>query len=257
MRGCCGIWTGSHRIACPLESTVADGTDPQCPQCAAADRGRALARDAIADDGRAYCLYLAWFGPGLLKVGLTAAERGQDRLLEQGAITHTLLAEGRYPVIRAAEQSVSAAGLARERIPARAKSAAWWNLPAADARLNEVTAAREAIVAHLTHPGAVLIPDGPVIDQAAAFGLGLDLPRSWAEVTAVDSGACLAGEVTLVAGRQLLLSTRHGYVLVDMRRVAGWPFTPTAGDGEPADRGLTTVARTRPRNPDGTQSALF
>jgi hypothetical protein len=35
-RGCCGIWTGSHRIACPLNSSLEDGTDPQCTACAAA-----------------------------------------------------------------------------------------------------------------------------------------------------------------------------------------------------------------------------
>jgi hypothetical protein len=118
-------------------------------------------------------------------------------------------------------------------------------------------AARAAIAADLTCPASALRPDGPVIDQAAAFGLGQDVPGSWAEVTAITNGACLAGEVILIAGRQLLLSTRHGHVLVDMRRVAGWPFTPATGDGGPVGGGLTTVTQTRPRDPDGTQSALF
>src|ERR1700678_1140170 len=76
-------------------------TDAQCPACAAADRGRQIARDtALGDDDRDYLLYLAWFGPSLVKIGLPAADRGRDRLLEQGAITFTPLATGPYTPIR-------------------------------------------------------------------------------------------------------------------------------------------------------------
>jgi hypothetical protein len=104
---------------------LTDSTNPQCAACAAADRGRALARDAISgDDGRTYHLYLAWSGPGLVKVGLTAADRGWDRLLEQGAITCTLLATGPYLPIRQAELRIAGTQLARERISSRAKAAA-------------------------------------------------------------------------------------------------------------------------------------
>ncbi|HEX9540452.1 MAG TPA: DUF2797 domain-containing protein [Streptosporangiaceae bacterium] len=257
-RGCCGIWTGSHRIACPLNSALEDGTDPQCAACAAADRGKALARDAITDDGRTYGLYLAWFGPGLLKIGLTAAERGRDRLLEQGAIAYTMLAAGPYPGIRYAERLISASGLARERIPAHAKSTAWWALPAAAGRSTEITVTRARITGQMTWPASVEETSGPVVDQAGDFGLDRAFPSSWDEVTAVTGGARPAGKVIAIVGRQILLDTSPGHLLIDMRRVAGWSFTSGAvPDARPAATGLTTTTRTRPKELDDSQHTLF
>jgi Protein of unknown function (DUF2797) len=258
IRICCGIWAGSRRISCPMSAELPDSTDPQCPACAAADRGKALARDAIPDDGRTYGLYLAWFGPGLLKIGLTAASRGRDRLLEQGAITYTLLAAGRYPVIRRAERLIAAAGLARERIPARAKSAAWWDLPSLADRAAALTAGRAQITGQVTWPGGLEQAPGPVIDQAADFGLDQAPPGSWDEVTAVTGGARLAGELTAIIGRQLLLRTATRSLLIDMRRVAGWAFTASAaGDTGLAAAGLPVTPRTRPKEPHDDQRTLF
>jgi hypothetical protein len=72
-------------------------TRSQCDPCESADPGTMLARNATLDDGREYALYLAWFGPDLTKVGLTATERGTDRLAEQGALAFTWLARSRLP----------------------------------------------------------------------------------------------------------------------------------------------------------------
>jgi Protein of unknown function (DUF2797) len=128
-RRCVGIWSGTERLSCPAATPIPSGTDAQCSACASGDRGRALARDAtLGDDDRTYALYLAWFGSDLIKVGLTATDRGRDRLLEQGAITATLLGTGPYTPIRRAERTIAAAGLARERISPRAKAATWWDL---------------------------------------------------------------------------------------------------------------------------------
>lgn len=261
-RGCCGIWAGTRRLPCPLRSPLADSTSPQCRACAGADPGQALARDTAGDDGRDYRLYLAWFGPGLLKIGLTAADRGRDRLLEQGAITYALLAAGPYARIRRAEQLVSGAGLARERIPARARAAAWRDLPAPASRAAEVTAARTPICRELTRAGGLTETPGPVVDQAADFGLDHALPASWDEVTAITGPARLAGELTAVVGRQILLATAAGTLLVDMRRVAGWALAAgpaPAGDapGGEAHAGLTTVSRTPPEEAGDDQPALF
>jgi hypothetical protein len=257
-RRCCGIWAGSHRIACPLNAELQDSADPQCAACASADRGKALARDAITDDGRTYRLYLAWFGPGLLKVGLTAADRGRDRLLEQGAIAYTMLAAGRYPAIRHAERLIGAAGLARERIPARAKSTAWWMLPGIADRAAALIAARAQITERVAWPGGIKQAGDLVTDQAADFGLDQPLPSAWDEVTAVTGGARLAGKLIAMVGRRLLLATTTGSLLVDMRRIAGWTFTTSAPpDTRPAADGLTTIPRTRPKDPRDDQHTLF
>ena len=261
-RRCCGIWAGTGRIGCPLNSSLEGGTDPQCGACAAADPGKALARDAVTGDGRTFGLYLAWFGPGLLKIGLTAADRGRDRLLEQGAITYAMLAAGSYSGIRRAERIISGAGLARERIPARSKSTAWWSLPDAASRAADVTAARARISGQVTWPGGARETPGPVIDQAAGFGLDRALPAGWDEVTAITSGARLAGELIAVVGRQILLTTTGTPLLLDMRRIAGWGLaaSPPAGsasaESQSAD-GLTVISRTRPKEASDDQHTLF
>jgi hypothetical protein len=235
----------------------ASGTDAQCPACARTDRGRQIARDAaLGDDGREYRLYLAWFGPGLVKIGLTAADRGRDRLLEQGAITFSLLAAGPYVPIRQAERLIAATGLARERVTATAKTAAWQVLPPAAERAAQVTAAREQVTSHASWPGRVRPLPGDVTDQAGDFGLGHEPIGAYQEVTGISDGAVLAGRVRLVIGRDLLLTTPAGPLLVDMRRAAGWAIDPGTDAAAPI-AGLTLTARAPAQAPDDRQQALF
>lgn len=151
-----GAWTGTFRRPCPAAASVpAQGVDAQCGTCATADGGRQIARDAVlGDDGRQYLLYLAWFGPGLVKIGLTAADRGRDRLLEQAAIAFIPLAAGPYTPVRQAERAISASGLAAERINSRSKVTAWPRLPPLAGRAAQLTAARDRIAEHISWPGS-------------------------------------------------------------------------------------------------------
>ena len=232
-----------------------DGTDAQCQACAAGDRGRALARDAtLGDDGRTYALYLAWFGPDLIKVGLTAADRGRDRLLEQGAITATMLGTGPYTTIRRAERTIATAGLASERLRARTKANAWWRLPEHADRIRHVTDARAAILAKTPLPPDVTQTDSEIIDQATDFGLTQPVPDAYAEIRAVSDSAVLAGTVLAIIGRCLLLDSTGGPLLADMRRIAGWQLTSTSTE-TPA--GLDLIQRDRPRDDHEDQQPLF
>jgi len=256
-RRCIGIWAGGQRRPCPFAAPLpCAGTDPQCPACAAADPGRQLARNAVpGDPARTYQLYLAWFGPDLLKIGLTAADRGRNRLLEQGAIAFTLLAEGPYTAIRQLEQAVSARRLAPERVGTHAKAAAWWSLPAPGERAALLQAARDHVTREIAWPRQVRILPAAVTDQAGDFGLPSPFPRSYSEVTAIGARARLAGEVRCVIGRHLLLASGAGLLLVDARRASGRVFlsgTPAAPDG-----GLQVTERTRPWNLDADQQQLF
>jgi hypothetical protein len=71
-----------------------DSTDAQCPACTAGDRGRQIARDAaLGDDGRAYALYLAWFGPGS---NVPARSRGTSMPISLLASVRIVL--GRVPL---------------------------------------------------------------------------------------------------------------------------------------------------------------
>lgn len=255
-RQCTGAWTGTARRPCPASAQVpAAGADTQCPACASADRGRQIARDAaLGDDGREYLLYLAWFGPGLVKIGLTAADRGRDRLLEQAAIAFTPLAAGPYTPIRQAERLASAAGLAAERISARAKLTAWWRLPPPAERAAQLTAARDRIAAQVTWPGRVRLLPCAVTDQAADLGLNQP-PGGYTEITGFSDPATLAGQILLAAGRHLLLNTAHGPLLADMRHAAGRVIRPAAITALPS--GLSLTFRAPPREHDDRQSALF
>ena len=242
-RTCTGAWTGTARRPCPARTPIPQGTtNAQCPACAQADRGRQIARDAAADDGREYQLYLAWFGPGLLKVGLTAADRGRDRLLEQAAITFTMLAAGRYAPVRQAERLISATGLAAERISARAKTAAWQSLPPPAERAALLSAARAQLISGVPWPRQARLLPGQITDQAADFGLAGQPPWTWREVTGISDGAVLSGQVRLTAGRHLLLDSATGPLLCDMRRAAGWTIRPCPGSA-PAPAGLTLASR--------------
>lgn len=254
-RRCTGTWTGTNRRPCPAAAQIpAVGTDAQCPACAAADRGRQIASDtALGDDGREYLLYLAWFGPGLVKIGLTAADRGRDRLLEQGTITFTFLAAGPYTPIRQAERLAAATGLAAERISSQAKATAWWHLPPLGERTAQLTAARDRLAGHLTWPDrARLLPCTPT-DQAADFGLDQLMPGAYTQVTGLEDRAVLSGQILLVIGRHLLLDTGIGPLLADMRHATGWVIRPASPAAAPA--GLSLIMRTHPA--DDRQPSLF
>jgi hypothetical protein len=258
-RRCTGVWksrAGGRRI-CPFASQVpAAGFSSQCEAGAADDKGLQMARDtALGDDGREYLLYLAWFGPGLVKVGLTAADRGRDRLLDQGAIAFTPLASGPYIPIRQAERRTAASGLASERVSGRAKVAAWWTLPPAAERAALLAAARDQILSAVSWPGRVQVQPCSVTDQARDFGLDLFTPHDYDEVTSLSDGAVLAGQIRLVAGRYLILDTPGGLLLTDMRRAAGWTFR---AEGPAAQLGgLSLTTRTPPREHHDQTATLF
>lgn len=256
-RTCTGVWTGTARRPCPSGAAVeADSTDAQCAVCVRADKGRQIARDAAPDDGRQYLLYLAWFGSGLVKIGLTAAERGRDRLLEQGAISFAVLAAGPYGPIRHAEKAISSTGLAAERVTAKAKAAAWLRLPPPDKRVQALADARDEVTGVISWSGGINPRPGVVVDQARDFGLDTPLPGRWREVTAISDGAVVSGMIRAVIGRRVLLDTTEGLLLCDMRRVAGWTVRPVTDDIAPA--GLTLAAGPDPGGTDAhIQQAFF
>jgi hypothetical protein len=210
------------------------------------------------DEDREYLLYLAWFGPDLVKVGLTAAGRGRDRLLEQGAITFTMLAAGSYAPIRQAERLISAAGLARERVTARAKAAAWLSLPPPGKRAELLSASRAQVASCIPWPAGVRLLPGDVTDQAGDFGVDGPLRDCWREVTGLSDGAVLSGRIRVVIGRRLLLGTPAGPLLCDMRRPAGWTLCPVPDSTQPVPAGLTLAAGpAHGGHDDDRQQALF
>ncbi|RKE22864.1 uncharacterized protein DUF2797 [Streptomyces sp. TLI_171] len=252
-RRCTGAYTARGHRDCPHRATVEpEGTSSQCPSCQSADRGLQLARDRILDDGRSYRLYLAWFAPGLLKVGLTAEERGTVRLLEQAALTWTFLANGPLPAVRRAELALAHSKLARERIPAAAKYPAWWSLPEAAQRHAELTAARTRAHRLLADHPLTLLPDHPVTDQVELYGLTGGAPDHYQQIKALADGARLTGTLRRPIGGHLFLDPPDGPpLLLDTRLLSGWTLHPEDAD---TCAGLALLPRARPA---AEQDALF
>lgn len=238
-RVCVGVRrhvAGGSVRGCPFQARLpATGAGAQCDACAAADPGRMLARDATVDP-RPFRLYLACFGKGPLKVGISAAERGSERLLEQGALAFTWLAEGTHPTIRATEAAVSGAGIAVERRRRDSKPAGWWHPgTAAERRDTLLTAAQKAHSLGTWPTGAQpVLPT--VVDQLGLFGLGPaagpaagtgPLPRQLDDIDQLREGAHVVGRVRAVAGTEVLLDHADQTLVLGGRTLAGWPISPT------------------------------
>ncbi|WP_128435451.1 DUF2797 domain-containing protein [Streptomyces cyaneus] len=222
---------GARGHACPVRAVVPGrSTGARCEECARLDRAHSVAADTIADDPRPYHVYLAWFGPGMTKVGITALERGSARLLEQGAVCFSWLGVGPLMAARRTEELLRAALRVPDRIPYVDKRAVRSVLPrSADERSAEVED---------LHARALTLPGWPEslsrepcqpVDHAGVFGL-TDLPTAVGEVTELVAGGVVSGGLVAAAGPDLHLATDAGVVVVDTRLMTGWELVPAGGD---------------------------
>lgn len=244
--------TGARGNACPLRAEVpARATQARCPECARLDRAHSVAADAVPDDPRTYRVYLAWFGPGMSKVGITAEARGPARLLEQGAVVFTWLGRGPLMAARRTEELLRAALGVPDRIPYAHKRAVRAALPTgAEERAAEV---------EVLHARAVALPgwaeslerlDFEAVDHAGVFGLD-GLPAATAVVRELVDGGVVAGRLLAAAGPDLHLRTAgNGIVVVDTRLMTGWGLV-----GADAKAGVSVP--TADVRDGGTQSGLF
>ncbi len=146
---------GARGHACPVRASRAgaeygSAVRGVCAPGPGALRGRRHDRGTIR---RPYRVYLAWFGPGLVKVGITAYERGAARLLEQGAVCFSWLGRGPLMSARRTEELLRAALGVPDRIPYAHKRAVRAGLPGTEAE-------RAAEIAEL-HARAVALGGWP------------------------------------------------------------------------------------------------
>ncbi|MQS39456.1 DUF2797 domain-containing protein [Streptomyces katsurahamanus] len=234
---------GARGNACPLGAVVPGRvTQARCPECARLDRAHSVAADTIADDPRVYRVYLAWFGPGMTKAGITAEERGSARLLEQGAVAFSWLGRGPLMAARRTEEVLRSALGIPDRIPYADKRAVRAWLPAtAGERAAEIEALHGRALA-LDGWAQTLEPLGfDAVDHAGRFGLE-GLPPATAVVRELVHDGAVAGTLLAVAGPDLHLRTADGGIVVlDTRLMSGWSLVgadagagvsvPTAGLG--------------------------
>ncbi|MBY8843101.1 DUF2797 domain-containing protein [Streptomyces sp. SP2-10] len=240
---------GARGHACPVAVVVPGrSTGARCEECARLDRAHSVAADTIADDPRPYRLYLAWFGPGMVKVGITALERGPARLLEQGAVCFSWLGTGPLMAARRTEELLRAALRVPDRVPYAEKRAARSALPGTEAERAAEVRELHARAAALTGWPESLRPEPcHVVDHVRAFGLA-EAPAAFGEVVELVPGGAVRGELVAAAGPDLHLAVGgRGAVVLDTRLMTGWELLPP----EPAPAGCAFPVREFRREPDG------
>ncbi|MEU3844679.1 DUF2797 domain-containing protein [Streptomyces sp. NPDC028635] len=221
---------GARGHPCPGRTRVpARSTGARCEECARLERAHSVAADTLAGDPRPYHVYLAWFGPGLVKVGITAVERGAARLLEQGAVCFSWLGAGPLMAARRTEELLRSALGVPDRIAYAEKRAVRAWLPRAEEeRAAEVVALHARAVALGGWPESLAREPCRVTDHAEAFGLGR-LSAPLGEVRGLVAGGVVRGELVGAAGPDLHLRTPRGDVVLDTRLLPGWGLVPAPG----------------------------
>jgi hypothetical protein len=194
-----------------------------------------VAADTLADDPRPYRVYLAWFGPGMLKVGITAEERGSARLLEQGAVCFSWLGTGPLMAARRTEELLRAALGVPDRIPYADKRAVRARLPGARAeRAAEITELHARAVMLGGWPESLTPAPCRPVDHLDVFGLtGLVTDAGTGSPTTVQvrelvAGGAVGGRLVAAAGPDLHLEAAGGVVVLDTRLMTGWELVPSA-----------------------------
>ncbi|MFF2201113.1 DUF2797 domain-containing protein [Streptomyces sp. NPDC058145] len=241
---------GARGNACPVAAGVPGRSrGARCEECARLDRAHSVAADTLADDPRPYRVYLAWFGPGMVKVGITAVERGPARLLEQGAVCFAWLGAGPLMAARRTEELLRAALRVPDRIPYADKRAVRAALPGTVAeRAAEVSELHARAAALTGWPESLSREPCRVVDHVERFGL-LGAAAAAGDVVELVPGGAVSGELVAAAGPDLHLAVggRRGVVVLDTRLMTGWEVVPRSSDvGE-----LGFPVREFAREPDG------
>ncbi|WP_432057389.1 DUF2797 domain-containing protein [Streptomyces sp. bgisy022] len=249
---------GARGHRCPRGAAVpARSTGARCEECARLDRAHSVAADALADDPRPYRVYVAWFGPGMVKVGITAVARGPARLLEQGAVCFSWLGTGPLMAARRTEELLRAALRVPDRVPYAAKRAVRGALPA-----TEEERAAELADLHGRASGLAGWPESldrepfRPVDHAGVFGLP-GTPGAVGEVTELVAGGAVAGALVAAAGPDLHLvpADGAGAVVLDTRLLAGWGLVP--GGGRAFDVPVRELRGNGTREGASVQDGLF
>lgn len=226
---------GARGNACPVAAPVPErSTGARCAECGRLDRAHSVAADTIPDDPRTYRVYLAWFGAGMVKVGITAEERGAARLREQGAVVFSWLGRGPLMAARRAEEVLRAALGVPDRIAYARKRAVRAQLPGAGERAGEVAElyGRAVALDGRGWPEALERLPFEAVDHAALFGIDTAAGAAKA-VTGLVDGGVVVGRLVAAAGPDLHLDAgADGVVVVDTRLMTGWALAAAgAGSG--------------------------
>lgn len=224
---------GARGNGCPVGAVVPGRrTQARCGECARLDRLHSVAADGAVDDPRVYRVYLAWFGCGLVKVGITREERGSARLMEQGAVAFSWVGRGPLMAARRSEEVLRAALGVPDRVPYAVKRGVRARLPGVEERAGEVAALHARAVGVVGWPDSLERVACDVVDHGRVFGLE-GLPEARGVVSELVDGGVVGGRLVAAAGPDLHLEgAGGGVVVVDTRLMGGWGFEAAQGVGE-------------------------
>ncbi|WP_033321516.1 DUF2797 domain-containing protein [Streptomyces yerevanensis] len=246
---------GARGNSCAVLAVVSGrSVGAQCEECARLERAHSVAADTVAGDPRPYHVYLAWFGSGMVKVGITAVERGEARLLEQGAVVFSWLGRGPLMAARRSEELLRTALGVPDRIAYDAKRAVRSALPEAVVRAGEVEALHAKAVGLGGWPESLERMPFVAVDHAGVFGLE-GLPPAVGAVSELVAGGVVTGELVAAAGPDLHLAGERGVVVLDTRLMKGWEVS-AVGQGETAGA-VTVPVRRFGGLQNGLQDGLF
>ncbi|MFK4224431.1 DUF2797 domain-containing protein [Streptomyces sp. NPDC019890] len=244
---------GARGNACPAGAVVAGrGTQARCAECARLDRAHSVAADTIADDPRTYRVYLAWFGPAMVKVGITAEQRGPARLLEQGAVAFSWVGRGPLMAARRTEELLRSALGVPDRIPYADKRAVRTALPGAAERAAELSELHRRATGLAGWAESLERLEFEAVDHGEMFGLD-GLPPATGVVRELVDGGVVAGRLLAAAGPDLHLRTAgERLVVLDTRLMTGWALV-----GADSAAGVTVPVVGLRTGPDSVQDGLF
>jgi hypothetical protein len=242
-RRCTGLWWDGRRVPCtaraPIDAAAKSG---QCDSCAAIARTRSVATDTVLDDPREFCVYLAHHG-SVVKVGITATERGRARLLEQGALSSMVLSAGTLLSARRCEALLTTALGVPQQVHTARKRGARLAPGTASARAAELLVVAEQAAGLDWPPGQTRTAAGPV-DHTPSYGLPDGGIIAEQGIDPLQTGATVNGEVVCRIGRDLYPSTLDGIVLLDTGLLQGWALD-RAEDDAPVTARMTPVTKPR------------
>ncbi|MFI8323636.1 DUF2797 domain-containing protein [Streptomyces sp. NPDC085529] len=214
---------GARGNACPVGAAVPGrSTGGLCPDCARLDRAHSVAADTFADDPRPYRVYLAWFGTGTVKVGITGEHRGDTRLREQGAVAFCWLGRGPLMAARRTEEVLRQALGVPDRVSYERKRALRVGLPDAGARAAEIEELYGRALGVGGWGDTLEALPFTAYDHGQLFGLGA-LPPLDGTVTELVEGGVVTGRVLAAAGPDLHLRDPGGrHLVLDGRLLGGW-----------------------------------
>lgn len=214
---------GARGNPCPVAAAVpARGPQARCAECARLDRAHSVAADTIADDPRTYRVYLAWFGVGMVKVGITREERGPARLLEQGAVAFAWLGRGPLMAARRTEELLRVALGVPDRISYARKRAVRASLPGAEERRRELERMHAFALALEGWPESLERVPPAVVDHGETFGLERLAGVTAFAVTELVDGGVVRGDLVAVAGPDVCLDDAGRLIVLDSRLLRGW-----------------------------------